>query len=140
MPTVGMHPEKAFFSAFIVPATRRRYIELLDAKRGREKILDSLHHFKYLDPRFCRKLKPGEQNIAAILRTLKSLGAPTRCSVMSSSSELDGQEMDLSEALKGIIGQDFGAFISCVPGKLAYFESEEPGDRYICYRERPPMQ
>ena len=126
-----MHPEKALFEAFIVPAKRRRYIELLDARGGREKILCSLDHFKYLDLRFCRKV-----NAADALRVLKSFGAPAICHVISSNSELDGREMDLAEALTEIIGRDFGAFISCIPGKLAYFESEEPGDRYICYRER----
>jgi len=59
---------------------------------------------------------------------------------MSSSTELDGQELDLAEALKGIFGQDSGAFISCIPGKLGYFECEDPGYRYICYREHPPTQ
>jgi hypothetical protein len=55
---------------------------------------------------------------------------------MSSDNELDGREMDLSEALKDIIGRGQGAFVSCVPGRLAYFESEELNERYICHRER----
>jgi len=27
-----------------------------------------------------------------------------------------------------------GTFISCVSGVLAYFEGEEPAERYICHR------
>jgi len=27
-----------------------------------------------------------------------------------------------------------GAFVSCIPGKLGYFESEEPGERYVLER------
>jgi hypothetical protein len=101
-----MHAGKALFEAFIVPAKRRRYIELLDARGGRKKILRSLDHFKYLDPRFCRKVKAADA-----LRILKSLGAPAMCHVISSNDELDGREIDLAEALKEIIGRDFGSFI-----------------------------
>jgi hypothetical protein len=51
-----MLPEKALFEAFVVPAKRQRYSELLDTKRGREKIRFALDHFKDLDLRFCHKL------------------------------------------------------------------------------------
>ena len=37
-----MHPEKKLFETFAVPRKRQRYIELLDTKRGREKIRLSL--------------------------------------------------------------------------------------------------
>lgn len=93
-----MHPENKLFETLAVPSKRQRYIELLDTKRGREKIRLSLDHFKDLDPRFCRRIKPSEQNLPEILRILKGLGAPPVCYVMSSDSELNGREMDLSEA------------------------------------------
>jgi len=70
----GMHSEKALFQAFAVPAKRRRYIDLLDTIRGREKIRLALDHFKDLDPRFCRRVKPAEQNPTDILRILNGLG------------------------------------------------------------------
>jgi hypothetical protein len=131
-----MHPEKALFEAFTVPTKRRRYQELLDTKRGREKIRFALDHFKDLDPRFCYRIKPGEQNPPEVLRIVKSLGAPSSCYVMSSCNELDGREMDLLEALKDIIGRGQGTVVSCVPGKLAYFESEELNERYVCHLEQ----
>ncbi len=130
-----MHPEKALFQAFAVPSKRHRYNELLDTKRGRDKICFSLDHFKDLDPRFCKKVQPAEHNPADILQILRSLGAPSVCYVMSSDSELDGREMGLSDALTNVVGRGQGTFISCVPGKLAYFEGEEPHERYICHRE-----
>ena len=131
----GVNPEKALFESFAVPSKRRRYIELLDTKRGREKIRFGLDHFQDLDPRFCRKIKASEQYFADILRILKGLGAPSLCYVMSSGDELDGREMDLSEALRDIIGRGVGALVSCIPGRLAYFESEEKNGRYVCHRE-----
>ncbi len=33
-----MNPEKALFDAFILPARKQRYIEIIDTKRGRERI------------------------------------------------------------------------------------------------------
>ena len=39
--------------------------------------------------------------------------------------------MDLQTALEEVIGYGNGTFVSCIPGKLGYFESAEPGLRYI---------
>jgi hypothetical protein len=130
-----MGPEVALFQAFVLPAKRQRYVELVATKRGREKILSSLDHFKDLDPRVCRKLNSGEQSTAAILQVLESLGAPSTCHVMSPDGELDGQDLDLQLALSKVVGGGQGTFISCLPGELAYFESEEPRDRYLCHRK-----
>jgi hypothetical protein len=129
-----MHPEKALFETFVVRSKRQRYAELIDTRRGREKVRLALDHFKDLDTRFCRRLKPAEENVAGILKILKSLGAPQVCYLISSDNELDRREMDLSEALAEIVGRGQGTFISCVPGELAYFEGEEPHERYICHR------
>jgi hypothetical protein len=44
--------------------------------------------------------------------------------------------MSLSDALADVVGRGFGAFVSCVPEKLAYFEGESPKERYICTRKQ----
>lgn len=131
-----MSQEKAFFDSFVVPAKRQRYGELLDKKRGREKIRLSLDHFKDLDSRFCRKVPVGAQTPDGIFKVLKGLGAPLVCWVMSSDDKLDNREMDLQEALQEIVGRGMGTALSCIPGVLGYFESEEIGERYVCHRER----
>ncbi len=128
--------EKALFETFIVANKKGRYVELVGTKRGREKIRLGLDHFVDLDPRFCQRMKPGEQFLPDILQALKRLGAPPVCYLMSSCDELDGREIDLAEALRSVIGRGIGTFVSCMPGRLAYFESEERNERYICYREK----
>jgi hypothetical protein len=45
---------------------------------------------------------------------------------------VEHREMDLGAALKETIGYQMGTFISCIPGKLAYFEDES--SRYILER------
>jgi hypothetical protein len=61
-------------------------------------------------------------------------GAPDTCYVISEDDDLDGKEMPLAEALKTIIGRGIGTFLSCVPGRLAYFEDEEC--RWILERKK----
>ena len=47
------------------------------------------------------------------------------CWVISEDPEIDGWELDLREALEHVNGRQIGTILSCVPGKLAYFESED---------------
>lgn len=128
---------QALVEAFILPLRRSRYVPLLK-ERGKAKFkqrLDTyLDHCQDLDPRFCKKLAAAEQNQAYIRRYLTAKGAPPLCFVLSMNVELHGQEMDLEEALQSVIGMQCGTFLSCIQGKLAYYEGEEPHERYICER------
>jgi hypothetical protein len=130
---MDLHEEK-LFEAFAVSTKRQRFVELLATKRGRDKIRFALDHFDDLDPRFCKLVPASEQTASGVLGILKGLGAPALCHIMSSGNALDGHEMDLSEVLPQIVGGGMGTLVSCVPGKLAYFEGEEPKRRYICHR------
>jgi hypothetical protein len=39
--------------------------------------------------------------------------------------------MALAEALEAVVGGGFGTLISCIPGRLGYFEGELPRDRKL---------
>ena len=39
--------------------------------------------------------------------------------------------MNLSDALETVGSSGFGAFISCIPGKLGYFEYEDMKSAYL---------
>lgn len=43
-------------------------------------------------------------------------------------------ELNLNEALDGMIGKGCGSFVCCIPGELAYFEGESKCERYLCNR------
>jgi len=43
---------------------------------------------------------------------------------MSDNPDIDNREMSLTDALSKTVAMDAGTLISCVPGKLAYFEME----------------
>ena len=107
-----MNAEQALFAAFVIPAKRERYVELLGTKRGRERVRGALDHFNDLDSRFCRKIPSQDTNPAAVLDALRKLGAPPQCHVMSVHGELDGRDMPLSDALQIAIGKGQGTFIS----------------------------
>jgi hypothetical protein len=44
----------------------------------------------------------------------------------------------LRDAINQILGVGHGTLLSCVPGRLGYFEGEDPGERYILERRGGP--
>jgi hypothetical protein len=132
-----MNPEieETVLRAFIVPGKRERYVSRLALPKARQKFMNShLFHMRDLDPRFAVRLNPRDQHAEKIFSLLRERGAPGTCYVISGSSDRDGTEADLRETLDEIVGGIGGTVLSCLHGKLAYFEGEEPNERYILAR------
>ena len=127
-----MNHEEELIKAFFAPTKRERYLEMIATTRRRQKFVRELSHFKSLDPRYCFGLPNAVHTPEEIANFLTKKGAPPTCWITSEDRDLDRQEMSLLEALKRIVGYQMGTFLSCVPGKLAYFEDEE--DRWILER------
>ena len=123
--------EEQFAHSFITPEKRERYLSMLDSKRGRKKLRDGLYHCRDLDSRFAHLVPTGEQYSESIERVLKSKGAPDKCYLFSADDKFDGREMLLSEALSEVVDSGSGTFVSCIAGKLGYFEFEDMKERYI---------
>jgi len=128
--------EQAAIRAFVHRDKQERFLGFLANPKNRKKFTESLAHFRWFDRQYATplpwkvdpKLKPGErhvQGIDDICRLLKSKGAGATCWVMSEDRELDARKLDLRTALEHINGRQIGTLLSCVPGKLAYFESED---------------
>ena len=126
--------EEMFARNFINPKKRDRYLSLLDTSKGRSKVVHGLDHCEDIDSRYANQAPVDQQNPNAIEKMLRQKGAPEVCHVMSSNPEIDEKEMPLREALKETIGMGMGTLISCIPGRLAYFENEDAGERYILER------
>jgi hypothetical protein len=126
-----MNYEVDFVNTFVTGAKRRRYLALLESRKGRAKLIERLDHFGDLDRQRAQLVPPSAQTVNDIHALLKRKGAPERCYVTSSNEDLDAREMVLRDALEQTVGQGSGTIISCIPGKLGYFESEEPHERYI---------
>ena len=130
-----MNVEEALLRAFIAPARRTHYVARLATPKTREKLLQRLPSSARPRPSIRSRIEPSLQRADSIHDELRRRGAPERCYVMSASSDFDGQDAELRQALEEIVGYCAGTFLSCLPGRLGYFEGEEPNERYIL--ERP---
>ena len=129
-----MNHEEELIRSFFTPTKRQRYLDFVSKPKTRQKFLLELAHFKSLDPRYLLTIPPNKQHPKDIALILTQKGAPPLCWVTSEDSRLDGKEMPLLEALGDVVGRQMGTFLSCIPGRLAYFEGEDMGARWILER------
>jgi len=124
----------ALIRAFIAPERQERYLGLLTSSRGRDKLRARLAHLRDLDQRFVSSPPSDEQTPSRLAALLRARGAPEECVLLAEDAALDGRRLPLAEALSMVVGRGMGAFLSCIPGRLAFYEGEEPGQRYILER------
>ena len=129
--------EELLARAFIAPSRRARWLEGLPVPKRRKKLLGTLAHNAPLDTRYAHRIPDSDQNGYLILRALQKKGAPQDCYLLSEWLEYDARAMSLEQALSSIIGQGMGTIISCLPGRLAYYEAEDMKERYILERCTP---
>ena len=130
----GIDHSAALIQAFVSADRRDRYLGLLSSTKGRTKLRAHLAHFDDLDPRYATRISATEQSVSGIASLLRQNGAPTTCYALSEGGDLDGRELPLEEALQAVVGQGIGTFLSCVPGRLGYFEREGVNERYLLSR------
>jgi hypothetical protein len=107
--------EQKLVRSFFLPHRQERYLALFAKPRRRNDVLCELAHFKYLDLRWAVPTPPRYHNPSDILRILKGKGAPGTCWAISEDSDLDGKELDLSDAIGETLGRSMGTFLSCIP-------------------------
>jgi hypothetical protein len=115
---------------FLVGEWRARFRESLAPAKRRDALRSQLPHLTHLDPRFAT---PTDEGASALVTQLREKGGEDSCYLLSEDPDLDGRELPLAEALAVIVdgGSRHATFVSCVPGRLAYFHGAEPGDRYV---------
>jgi hypothetical protein len=126
--------EGELLRAFLLPEARDRFLALLETSKGRAKLRGSLAHLQKLDRRFCTPIPAESQDAYRIAELLRTRGAPRSCWVIAEDTALDGCEMLLEEALTAVLGRGMGALLSCIPGRLGYYEGEGPSERWILER------
>jgi hypothetical protein len=120
-----MNPhESAFVESFVVKARRERALAFLASSKNRHKFTSKFDHHgrNYFIPECIRSIEPRFQHSPNIADILRAMGAPERCHFIG--GERDGEDVDLLTALQEVVGYGTGTVLSCVPGKLAYFEGE----------------
>jgi hypothetical protein len=127
--------EEAIVRALVVAAKQERYIGFVSSAKRRQKFLNELYHFRDFNPAFIVKIPPRDQKAVSIGTLLRRRRAPEVCYVVSTIADIDATTMSLSGALVRIVGGvSDGTILSCISGRLAYFEGESPGDRFILER------
>ena len=125
--------ESAFVESFIVKPRRERILELLASSKNRYKFTSKFDHHgrNYIVPECIRPFQPRYQHASEIEQILRSMGAPATCHFIG--GKQDGEDVPLLAALREVAGYGIGTVLSCVPGKLAYFEAEIR-DRFLLVR------
>lgn len=131
-----MNKHEVGFSKFVESRQAQRVNSLLDSgKKGREKLINMLPHSIELNHKFAFLILPSEQFPEKIFRKLSDHNAPDICYLISENPDLDAKEIQLREALQDCVGGGYGTFISCIPGKLGYYEFEDKNERYLLRRK-----
>lgn len=120
--------ERRLIEIFVTPDKKESYLALLRSKNGRDKFINELPRFKGLDKKYAVK---SELNKKDIIKELISGGSES-CYVISGSKEYDTKTMPIKDAVDSIYEAGPGAIISCIPGKLIYYEGAD--ERFIYKR------
>jgi len=130
--------EQELVRRFVIASKRPRLLFILGNPKRRREGLNRMAHFDGLDPRWCHRIVQSQQLPTAIRKALRARGAPETCYVISEDSRIDGSFLPLAEALETIVDSFCGGFLSCIPGTLAYFQTETPGERFILEKRTNP--
>ena len=134
MPDGSDRVEELTARAFVARARRERILALLSTPPGRVKLRRLLAHCDCFDERFVVSIRADRQDAVSVEALLRSLGAGPDCQLLAEADAIDGRTMPLDEALESVVGLSVPAVVICVPGRLAYFEGEEPGARFVLRR------
>jgi hypothetical protein len=127
--------EASLIGAFVKRNKRERYREMLSNPRQRHKFISLLAHFSDFDPQYRAPLSSNKLHAANIALELLKRHSPSVVFAISENPALDQKELPLVEVLKETVGYGMGTVLSCIPGQLAFVETED--ERYILERHDP---
>jgi hypothetical protein len=130
--TPSVHDEHALIAAFVKRSKRDRYREILSKPRLRHKFTDQLAHFTDFDPQYRLSIPSNKVFVDNIVFELQKRHSPNIVFAISEDPALDQREFPLVEALNQIVGRGIGTVLSCIPGRLAFVETED--ERFILER------
>ena len=129
-----MH-EEVLIASFVKRSKRERYREILSNPRLRHKFTDQLAHFADFDSKYRLPIPSNQLPADNIARELRRRHSPDIVFAISEDPALDRKELLLVDALREIVGRGMGTVLSCIPGHLAFVETET--ERFILERHNP---
>jgi hypothetical protein len=130
-----VHNELSLLAAFLKRSKRERYREIFADPRLRHKFTKQLAHFTDFDPKYRLPIPSNKLFVGNITTELRKRHSPNIVFAISEDPALDQKELPLVEALEEICGSGMGTVLSCIPGRLAYVETED--ERFILERHHP---
>ena len=130
-----MHHEQALVAAFVKRNKRDRYREILSNPRFRHRFTKQLAHFTDFDPKYRLPIPSDKLFVNNIAAELRKRHSPNIVFAISEDPALDEKEFLLVEALDRVVGRGMGTILSCIPGGLAFVETED--ERFILERHDP---
>ncbi len=128
----SVNNEQALIAVFVKRSKRDRYREILSNPRLRHKFTKQLAHFSDFDPRYRLPIPSNRLFVDNVAIELQRRHSPNVVFAISEDPALDQKELPLVEALKQIVGRGMGTVLSCIPGHLAFVETED--ERFILER------
>ena len=65
---------------------------------------------------------------------LRKGAAPATSNILAANSDLDGRELLLDEAFDATVGMGDGAFVSCLPGRLGFYDYRDMKSFYLLFK------
>ena len=118
-------------AAFLDKAEARRWRARAELKSGWQKLSADLPH--RFDPLAAFRIDCAAWDADAVATKLRALGSPEAVCVIGG-VDVDEAMMSLKDAAAEVVGYLGGQVISCLPGKLAYYEGGDQGIRMILAR------
>ena len=126
--------EAAIVGAFIAKQKRERLLLILRSPQRTRKLQEQFPHESRWDPRVVVPIPVAQQTAERLHAELLRRGAKNEVYLISANPKLDARSWNLVDALQEVVGSSSGTLVSCIPDRLAYFEGEAPGDRFILAR------
>lgn len=99
---------------------------MFSPNRRKDAICRLSHEFRnLLNERYMTEIPKPNSNYIRITELLKQHGATDICYCISFNQDIDARYLTLTFALENAVGYGLPSIISCVPERLAYFESEQ---------------
>jgi hypothetical protein len=127
--------ESALIAAFVTRRKRDRYREFLSDVKLRRKFTSRLAHFADFDPKYRLAIPSKKLFVNNIASELQKRHSPRVVFAISEDPALDQSEILLLDALNQVVGRGMGTVLSCIPGRLAFVETEDK--RFILERHDP---
>jgi len=127
--------EEELIRKFMVHDRRLFFLRgLAGSPKLRQETVGHTCHFCDWVPGTAHQIPVSDHHPKMVHRLLIEKGAPKVCNVMSE-GDLNGRDLDLNQAIEIAIDQvPWCAIISCIPGKLAFYQVEYPEECYILQR------